>query len=812
MYENPVRALRLRWPLFTGTFVALTLGVCLVATLGLGLAAALDTADPAPRRYAAAPVVVHLEEKLKVPAHSGYDSAPLAERRELPAELVTDVGATGTTTVDRTFPATIVGGPRDQVGHGWSSAAFTPYRLVSGRAPERDDEIVATDGPGALGAPVRVLTADGPRTYTVVGRAGTTDFESAVFFTDAEAARISPRVDALVAYGPLDAIEGAVRERAHVRTGDARREAEPTTARERSDLDDTAILLGVSAGVAGFVAIFVVASTCALGVARRHREFALLRLVGATPRDVRRVVLREVALVGTLAAGAGCALSLPAAPALGRALVREGLAPSGYAVGWSTGPVLVAFATGIVVALLGAWTTAHRAGRVRPVEALRTAAVEERATTGLRVLIGVGLIGGALVMLGQVVLFEPARALNRKQYLPVTMLLITGVAVLAPTIVAPLTRVLRPTRPGGRLARANSLALPRRTASIAAPILVTIGLAGTLVGVADTARAAKVSAVRNAVDADFVIAPHSASGLNRAVVEHVRATPGVDAATTVPTTVYTVEGKVALIPRPAHAVDPAVWSRVTGVRVVAGSLADLADDTIVVDQDWSRQTIGQQVQTWAGDGTPVTLRIAAVVHGDSGSYVSSRFGGGALPDAIYVKLRPGTDRAATEARLRTEVRDLGAEVVSADAWGKAPAGGGGRHGRAGIAVIVGLAVLYTSVAIVNTTATITFDRRRYVAGLRLAGATNGQVTRYLAGETLIPIAVGTVLAGGVTVLQLAGTWLAAYRYAGPTGVVLPWAEVAVVTVVAAGLALTATVIPALVTMRTPAIREIDAAR
>ncbi|MYW02896.1 ABC transporter permease [Streptomyces sp. SID3343] len=816
MYGIPVRTLRLRWPLFTGTFIALTLGVCLVSALGLGLAAALDTAAPAPRRYGAAPVVVHLDEKLKVPASSGHDSAPLAERKGLPAELIADVTATGPTVVDRTFPATVAGGPSDQVGHGWSAAAFTPYELASGRAPERDDEIVATAGPGAVGEPVRVLTADGPRMYTVVGRARPVDFESAVFFTDAEAARISPRVDALVAYGPLDAITGAVHERADIRTGGARREAEPTTAREQEDLDNTAILLGVSAGVAGFVAIFVVASTCALGVARRHGEFALLRMVGATPRGVRRVVLREIALVGTLAAGAGCALSLPAAPALGRALVREHLAPAGYTVGWSTVPVVVAFATGVTVALLGAWTAAHRAGRVRPIEALRTAAVEVRPTTRLRLLIGVGLIGGALVMLGQGAITEPASALNRKQYIPVTMLLITGVAVLAPTIVAPLARaltgILRPTRPGGRLARANSLALPRRTASIAAPILVTIGLAGALIGVADTARAAKVSAVRNTVDADFVIAPQSPGGLNRAVVEQVRTTPGVDAAATVPTTMYTVEGGVALIPRPAHAVDPATWSPITGVRVLAGSLADLADDTIVVDEDWSQQTVGQRVRVWAGDGTPVTLRIAAVVHGDPGSFVSSRFGRGTLPDAIYVKLRQGTDHTVAEAHLRARTRELGADVLRADEWGRAPAGGGGRHSRAGVAVIVGLAVLYTSVAIVNTTATVTFDRRRYIAALRLAGATNGQVTRYLAGETLIPIAVGFVLAAGVTAVQLGGTWIAAYRYAGPTGVVLPWAEVGVVTVVAAGLALAATVIPALVTMRDPAIRAVGAER
>ncbi|MET7304366.1 ABC transporter permease [Embleya sp. NPDC005575] len=794
----------------------MTLGVCLVSTLGLGLAAVFDTPDPAPRRYAAAPVVVHADEKLRVLGGGGHLTRALAERLGLSPEVVAAVGTTGPVVIDRTFPAGVLGGPTDQVGHPWAAAAFTPYDLTAGRGPELDDEIVLGAGPGALGERVRVLTADGPGTYTVVGRTRVVDFESAVFFTDPEAARLSPRIDALVASAPPEAIARAVHGTAHVhvRTGDARREAEPTTERGREDLDNTAILLGVSAGVAGFVAVFVVASTCAFGIARRNGEFALLRAVGATPRDVRRTVLREITLVGALAAAAGCALSRPAAPALGRALVDERLAPSAYTVGWSYLPPLIAFVTGLSVAWFGAWTAARRASRVRPLEALRSATVEQRPATLGRVLMGLGCVGGALAMLVQAVIAEPASALNRKQYIPVSMLLITGVAVLAPILVASLARALarivRPTGPGARLALANSLAAPRLMASIAAPILVTVGLAGALVGVSDTVVEAKVSAVRNTVDADFVVAPRNTAGLNRAVVDQLRALPSMDAAATVPTTVYGVEGGAALIPRPAHAVDPASWVRVTGVRVVAGSLADLADDTIVVDEDWTARTVGQRVAVWSADGTPVSLRIAAVVHGDPGAFVTTRYAGSSQADAVYVKLRPGIDRSAAEAGLHTATRDMAADVVPADRWGEQSARGGGRHNRAGIAVIVGLAVLYTSVAIVNTTAMATLDRRRYIARLRLAGATNGRVLRYLAGETLIPIALGVLFALGVTAVQLTGTWIAALRYAGPTDPVLPWAALAGATVIATALALAATVLPARLAMCSSPIREIEA--
>ena len=46
-----------------------------------------------------------------------------------------------------------------------------------------------------------------------------------------------------------------------------------------------------------FASLFVVASTVALSVEQRRADMALLRSAGATPRQVRRLVLREIALV-----------------------------------------------------------------------------------------------------------------------------------------------------------------------------------------------------------------------------------------------------------------------------------------------------------------------------------------------------------------------------------------------------------------------------------------------------------------------------------------------------------------------------------
>src|SRR5260370_5537819 len=67
------------------------------------------------------------------------------------------------------------------------------------------------------------------------------------------------------------------------------------------------------AAVSAFVAVFVVASTFGFAVTQRRRELALLRLAGATPAQVRRMLLAEALITG-LAAGAAGAAAAPPAP------------------------------------------------------------------------------------------------------------------------------------------------------------------------------------------------------------------------------------------------------------------------------------------------------------------------------------------------------------------------------------------------------------------------------------------------------------------------------------------------------------------
>src|SRR5260221_12240127 len=95
-----------------------------------------------------------------------------------------------------------------------------------------------------------------------------------------------------------------------VLTGSARQQAEPDPAGQA--VAQTAGLLGDMAAVSAFVAVFVVASTFGFAVTQRRRELALLRLAGATPAQVRRMLLAEALITGPAAGRAGAAAPPPA--------------------------------------------------------------------------------------------------------------------------------------------------------------------------------------------------------------------------------------------------------------------------------------------------------------------------------------------------------------------------------------------------------------------------------------------------------------------------------------------------------------------
>ncbi|MFF1699225.1 FtsX-like permease family protein [Streptomyces sp. NPDC058257] len=804
--------LRTRWVSFIGSFAALFLGAALIAAMGQVLASTVGTPDRGPQRYAASPVVVVPDGRLTVRARQGATSAPLAEPRGLAASLAASFpGAV----VDRVFAARLDGGP-SAVGRPWSAARTAPQRLTQGRAPVGDGEIAVSASalsggararPGdEVGDEVRVVTASGAKAYTVVG-VTTAGPQGTVFFSDAHAAELSPRIDALALWKPAAEVRAAVGGRATVLTGADRVLPDPARAADDRARNNANTVVGIAGGFAVFVAVFVVSSTFAFAVSQRRREFALLRTIGATRRQVRRMVLSEAWLIAVVASALG-ALTGPFAtrPVLDW-LIGLGAAPAWTVASGSMVPSVVAFPAGVLVALLGAAAAARRAGRVAAAEALREAAVESRAMTPARWVLGLGTLGTALVCMVVAAVGDPASAANNKSAMPIVMLLVAAAGLLSPLAVGPVTRLL--TAPLERLRGATGtvvsgavLASSRQTAMTAAPVLVTVGLTAALLGGAATGDAAKTTMQTKPVRAEYLVLPDAGSGLDRQLVADLRALPGLDVATTAQTSLYTLEGDTALIRRPVEAIEPKTLPATLDVPLAAGSLGDLDDRGVVVSPTWGKR-LGDRVQVWRADGSRTSLTVVGLL-GDGAAadaYATRAHAFSALPSVAYVKLRAGTSPARAEAVLRAATAGHNAHAVTKAEWTRDSGARSKSASRIGLLAVLAIILAYTTISLVSTVLMAAAARAPERHALHLAGAHRGQILRFVAAEALLVVGVGTVLAGATAALSLAGLWISLAQLTGPIAISLPWTTLASVTAGCAALAVPAAVVSAMLADR-----------
>jgi putative ABC transport system permease protein len=829
-----LQTLRGRRQGLAGAFVALTLAVMLMTACGVLIQSGLQ-ARPAPERYAAAPLVVAADDRMRTPINDG-ERVALPEPRRLPAALgdrVAAVGGVRAVVADRSVPVAVTaGGGRPLAGpdgerlmaHGWSSAALTPFALVRGRPPVGDAEVVldlrlAASAGADVGRDVRLVAADGVRTARVTGFArGTPAAPAAVFLSDERVARLVADRSTVDAFGVLlvagarqddvvRRVRDAVGDRAQVLTGGDRGRAEAPDEVARND--DLVALAAAFASTAAILAIFVVAATLGLSVSQRGREIALLRTIGATPRQVRRLVVRE-ALVVALAAGLiGAAPGLLLGAGLFAALHESGLGAEHATLALGVLPPLAAVLAGLLCAGAGAWAAARRASRMRPTAALAEAAVELRRVGPVRVLLGVVLLAAGAFLCATAMSEDAATAADTTG--GVVMTLIASIALLGPLVARAAAALAGPwmarrSPASGFLAQASLRSRAGRFASVSTPLAMTVAFAVATVGTTSIeARAGREQVQDRIVAARVLSGP---AGISDELVGAIRRLPGVVAVTgLLPTEVAAVSHpfdgpQFAFVPAAALSGDGPGHTLDLDVR--RGSFAALGPGTVALSEDWAhalRADVGSRVALWLGDGTPVRVRVVAVYASSLGfgdvvlprAAVAAHV---AVPTAAQALVAAGPAHAADVAqRLHalaaaypgTRVADRGAaQAESADAGGWVDY------------LILGALIAFCVVAVVNTLVMATAERTRELALLRLVGATAAQVTRMLRWEALAIVGLG-LLAG----LTIAAATLVPFSLAvaGRAVPAVPVPFVLGVVALAAALGLAATELPARVALR-----------
>jgi putative ABC transport system permease protein len=142
-----------------------------------------------------------------------------------------------------------------------------------------------------------------------------------------------------------------------------------------------------------------------------------------------------------------------------------------------------------------------------------------------------------------------------------------------------------------------------------------------------------------------------------------------------------------------------------------------------------------------------------------------------------------------------------AEISTMDEWIGGHTDAQERMSRNIIVALVGLAALYTAIAMANAVVIAAADRREEFAIARLTGLSRAQVVRTALWESLTVVAIGVLLGGlaaGGTVLGVSG---AVSDIVGTRVVSAPWSLFGAVTVGATLIVGVTTVLTALASTR-----------
>ncbi|MFE7385987.1 FtsX-like permease family protein [Streptomyces sp. NPDC057582] len=831
--RRSVTAHRRAW---AAVFAATAATAALIGAFALVLGSLL-LAQPPVERYAGADAVVAADQKVSYTAKP-WGSEPrtttayLSERARLDRAVVARVAAAdgvAKAVADDWVPLTL-GGGAGAVGRSWPSAVLTPYELTSGRAPRSADEVVvdrALASAGAeVGSTVKLQVKGAARPYTVSGvaEAGNPgEGAPAVFFTEARLTALAGHPGTVDAVGIVardgvssdalrDSLGDALPDRTdtgrgiRVLTGSARGEAERLDA--LGGRGDLLALLGSIAGTVLMVALLVLSTTVSQAVHQRSGELALLRAVGATPRQLRSAVGREVSRV----AGAAVVLGGVGAVPLGllmRSLLTTDPLPLPAPL-WL--PLAAAVAAAVFVAGAArpvSLLAARSITGMRPAAALSAARAPEpgepgRLRTGAGMLLAVGGVGSAVAAMaqgGQAAAVAASGAATS---------LVIAVALLGPWIARAATRVLgAPLRRAGGvsgfLAAKSAAAHNRRLGAAITPIVLVVAFVCVQLTAGATLERAADRQAAAALRADLVVT--APVGLPADAAAAVRRAPGVAAATGVLRSSVLLAhhemGDPKLDRYPVLGVTAGELGGTVDPGVASGDLAALTGrSTVAVGRDRADDLgvgIGDRVRLRLGDGTETGLRVVAVYERalGLGEFMLPRealTGHVSAERDARILVRSEAGSAAASVR-RAVAPYAGAQVRAATADDVRIAPSSSEKDDALIVIGVGVIGGFALLAVVSTLTLITVGRRREFRLLRLVGAGRRQVTRMLFLETGLVAVAGLTIGTAVAAVPLtafavsaAGTvpYLEPVRYGVLAGAVLMAAMAGVVIPGASG--------------------------
>ena len=596
------------------------------------------------------------------------------------------------------------------------------------------------------------------------------------------------------------------------------RDLAATLGASTADFQATTALI---AAIALFVGAFLIFNTLSMTVGERIREVGLLRAAGATRSQVTWFMLTQALVLGVI--GSLLGLTIGALLAAGIVayvgtigsvtLQRPALPPDALVVG---------FLVGLTVTLAAAIEPARRAGRIQPVEALKTRLdLPSAQRARLRWLAAVFV---AVAVVGVIVWPRGADGAGVIQALVIYAILLIA-TMLIPFVLPATARIAGVPfailfRFEERLARSSVVRDRSRTALTLGGLTVGLAMVVALGGVGQHARTAAAAWIVDVIPGELVMTSIRPIGTEEGVAAALAAAvPGVARVSPIGTFDIALKG-VRTDAAAVVGADMAADGRLTftsGDRTAALAALDAGGAAILPAGLAARLglSVGQTIALPTADGRVLELRIAGIVErslpGSGGEAVLVGWGdatnalGLAGADAFAVRFAPDAPPAARDA-LRPVANAYALEIVPLDRIGGAISGALARiFGLFDALAIV--AVLIATLGVVNTLTMNVIERVREIGLLRAVGMTRRQVWRSIAVEAgilglagaILGIVVGLIV--GAAMVLLAGGRL-------DVGAGVPWPTVGLTLVLGVVVAMLAAAYPAHLASRLSIVRAV----
>jgi putative ABC transport system permease protein len=591
------------------------------------------------------------------------------------------------------------------------------------------------------------------------------------------------------------------------------------------DIIQTALL--AFGGIALFVGAFIIFNTLSITVAQRSREFALLRTIGASRRQVLLAVVAEALVIGLLASGLGIGAGLLLAKGLNSVFESLGLDLPQTGTVFKTRTVIIALAVGTLVTLAAGLFPALRATRTPPVAALREGAV---ATAGGRSrLVSIAAIVTIVVGVALLAYGAFGSGLGAEEVLSSLgvgcVLLFIGVAMISSRLVRPLASALgRPAEwvggVAGSLARENSMRNPARTAVTAAALMIGLALVAFVAVFGQGLSDSFGQALDDQLETDYMLVNEDGfSPFAPEASEAAATAPGVSVVSSVRVDQARVDDDDVSV----AGVDPQTASAVLQYEWKEGSdtaLSQLGANGVIVTEQFAEDrdlAVGQSLEALSPIGKRLRLKVLGVQsppefdplnlgdvtmsqHAFDAAFATERnsftfikTSGGPRDEtarAIEQRIEPFAD-----VELKTQAQyeeDTESEIT----------------GFLGLLyVLLALSVIVSLIGIVNTLVLSVFERTRELGMLRAVGMTRRQVRRMIRHESIITALIGSVLGMAV------GVFLAflVTRALEDEGIVwsFPFASLVVFAIIAVVAGIVAAILPARRAARLDVLRALQ---